>query len=177
MMSEDALLTVAKLMELSARTAPKAVGKDFIEVKILTDEQKDALGRKMLSIGEEGNSPGYNRDGQNVLDSAVVILIGLLEHPGLGIDCRACGFERCKAMEAAKIQGDFLGPNCAHRLADLGIAVGSAVKTASMHNADNRVMERAGLAARRLGMIKSNIAYGIPLSATGKSIFFDRKPI
>lgn len=176
-MSEDAVLIVAKLMELSARTAPKAVGKDFIEVIILTEEQKNALGREMFKVGEEKTNPGFKRDGQNVLDSSVVILIGLLEHSGLGIDCRACGFESCKAMEAAEAQGDFLGPNCAHRLADLGIAVGSAVKTASMHNVDNRVMERAGLAARRLGVIKSNIAYGIPLSATGKSIFFDRKPI
>jgi uncharacterized ferredoxin-like protein len=164
-------------MEISARTAPKAVGKDFIEVKILTGEQKDALGRDMLAIGGERNNPGYKRDGQNILDSSAVILIGLLEHPGLGIDCRACGFENCKAMEAAKTQGDFQGPNCAHRLTDLGIAVGSAVKTASMHNVDNRVMERAGLAARRLGVIKSKIAYGIPLSVTGKSIFFDRRPI
>jgi len=176
-MSEDAVSIVAKLMELSARTAPKALGKDFIEVKILIDDQKNALGREMFKVSEERTNPGFKRDGQNVLDSTVVILIGLLEHPGLGIDCRACGFESCKAMETTKTQGDFLGPNCAHRLTDLGIAVGSAVKTASMHNVDNRVMERAGLAARRLGMIKSKIAYGIPLSVTGKSIFFDRKPI
>jgi uncharacterized ferredoxin-like protein len=176
-MSEDAALIVAKLMELSARTAPKAVGKDFIEVKILTSEQKDALGKEMFKVSEERANPGFKRDGQNVLDSSVVVLIGLLEHPGLGIDCGGCGFKSCKAMDAAEIRGDFLGPNCAHRLADLGIAVGSAVKTASMHNVDNRVMERAGLAARRLNLIKSNIAYGIPLSVTGKSIFFDRKPI
>ncbi len=176
-MSDDALLIVAKLMELSARTAPKAMGQDFIEIRIITDEQKNALGREMLKVSEERNSPGFKRDGQNILDSPVVILIGLLEHPGLGINCSACGYESCKAMEAAEIQGDFQGPNCAHRLADLGIAVGSAAKTAGMHNVDNRVMERAGLAARRLGVIKSNIGYGIPISATGKSIFFDRKPI
>lgn len=176
-MSDDALLTVAKLMELSARTAPKAMGKDFIEIEILVGERKNALGREMLKVSEEKGSPGFKRDGQNILDSQVVVLIGLLEHPGLGIDCSACGFDSCKAMEAAKTQGDYQGPNCAHRLADLGIAVGSAVKTASMHNADNRVMERAGLAAKRLGVIKSKVVYGIPLSATGKSIFFDRKPI
>jgi len=177
MMSEDAVLMVAKLMELSARTAPKAVGKDLIEVKILTGKQKDALGREMLAIGEEKNSPGYKRDGQNVLDSSALFLIGLLKHSGLGIDCRACGFKSCRAMKAAHVEGDFHGPNCAHRMADLGIAIGSAAKTASMHNVDNRIMERAGLAAVRLGVVKSNVAYGIPLSATGKNIYFDRKPI
>jgi len=58
---------------------------------------------------------------------------------------------------------------------DLGIAVGSAVKTASMLNVDNRVMYSVGVAALRLGMVKGNLALGIPLSATGKSIYFDRK--
>lgn len=176
-MTEDPILIVAKLMGVSARTAPKAVGKDFIEVTILPEEEKNILGKKMLALGKERSSPGYNRDGQNVLDSNSIIIIGLLKHPGLGIDCGACGFKSCKAMEENHIDGDFRGPNCAHRIADLGIAVGSAVKTASLHNVDNRIMERAGLAAVKLGLVKSNIAYGIPLSATGKSIFFDRKPI
>ncbi len=176
-MTEDAVLTVAGLMELSARTAPKAVGKDFIEVKILTGRDKSALGDEMLKISQERNNAGYRRDGQNVHDSSAVVLIGLLDHPGLGIDCKACGFDSCKEMEAHKTEGDFGGPNCVHRVADLGIAVGSAAKTASMLNVDNRIMERAGLAAHRMGTIKSRVAYGIPLSATGKSIFFDRKPI
>ena len=176
-MSDEAVLMVAKLMELSARTSPKAVGKDFIEVKILSGDDKNTLGEEMLKIARERNSPGFKRDGQNVLDSTAVVLIGLLDHSGVGIDCRACGFGSCKEMEAAEIKGDFKGPNCAHRVVDLGIAVGSAAKTASMHNVDNRIMERAGLAASRLGIVKSKVVYGIPLSATGKSIFFDRKPI
>ena len=164
-------------MELSARTSPKAIGKDFIEVKILSGNDKNVLAEEMLRIAKERNSPGFKRDGQNVLDSTAVVLIGLLEHSGVGIDCGACGFKGCKEMEVAETKGDFRGPNCAHRIADLGIAVGSAAKTASMHNVDNRIMERAGLAAARLGIVKSKVVYGIPLSATGKNIFFDRKPI
>jgi uncharacterized ferredoxin-like protein len=174
-MSDDALLIVAKLMELSARTAPKAVGQDYIEVKILTGREKDAVGTEMLRIGETTGSSGFVRDGRNVLDASVLLLIGLLPHPGLGTNCKACGFESCEEFNRAAIEGKFHGPNCAHRVADLGIAVGSAVKTASMHNVDNRVMYRAGNAARSLGLTKSNIVYGIPLSATGKNIFFDRK--
>ena len=66
--------------------------------------------------------------------------------------------------------------NCAIRMADLGIAVGSAVKTASVLNADNRVMYSAGVAARTMGLLGKDctVAFGIPLSATGKNIFFDR---
>ena len=76
----------------------------------------------------------------------------------------------------AKKRTFFTGPNCAVRMADLGIALGSAVKTASLHNVDNRVMYSAGVTALALGLLEDcTVAYGIPLSASGKSIFFDRK--
>ena len=172
---EEAILVVAGLMEISARTAPKAKGEDFIEVKTLHGEQKDAVGREMKKIGESRRSDGFIRDGENVLDSDAIVLIGLLRHHGLGTNCRACGYEGCNEFNSNSSKGEFAGPNCAHRLADLGIATGSAVKTAAMHNVDNRVMYRAGVAARQLALVDSNICYGIPLSATGKNIFFDRK--
>lgn len=57
---------------------------------------------------------------------------------------------------------------------DLGIALGSAAKIASELNVDNRIMYRIGAAAKRLGMTEANITQGIPISATGKNIFFDR---
>jgi uncharacterized ferredoxin-like protein len=60
-------------------------------------------------------------------------------------------------------------------MTDLGVAVGSAAKTASLHNMDNRVMYSAGVAALRLGWLDGcRVGYGIPISATGKNIFFDR---
>jgi uncharacterized ferredoxin-like protein len=58
-------------------------------------------------------------------------------------------------------------------LPDLGIAVGSAAKTASMHNVDNRVMYSAGVAAMKLGrMKKCSVVYGIPLKASGRNVYF-----
>ncbi|HDI12470.1 MAG TPA: hypothetical protein ENF63_02630, partial [Candidatus Bathyarchaeota archaeon] len=75
-----------------------------------------------------------------------------------------------------KLGQDFFGPNCIFKLLDLGIALGSAVKTASMLNIDNRIMYRVGVAAKRLGMLpEASVIMGIPLSAKGKSIYFDRK--
>jgi uncharacterized ferredoxin-like protein len=60
------------------------------------------------------------------------------------------------------------------KISDLGIAVGSAVKTAGIHNVDNRIMFTAGVAAMELGIMKGcSVVYGIPLKASGKSIFFD----
>ena len=59
-------------------------------------------------------------------------------------------------------------------ISDMGIALGSAVKTASMLNVDNRIMYRIGTAARAMKMVDWDFVMGIPLSATGKNIFFDR---
>ncbi len=171
---QDTVRMVGGLMELAARTAPKAVGQDFIEVKVLEEEERLAVGRDMIAIAEERSSPNWARDGQNVVDCSAVVLIGLLPHPGAGLDCGACGFSGCKEFNERSMEKDFLGPNCALRLLDLGIALGSAAKTAAELNVDNRIMYRVGVSAKRLGLTATNICHGIPLSATGKNIFFDR---
>jgi uncharacterized ferredoxin-like protein len=109
-----------------------------------------------------------------VLDSDAVVLIGLLPHKGAGLDCGACGFSSCEEFNSKSHSGDFGGPNCFLRALDMGIALGSAAKLASEMNVDNRIMYRVGVSARRLGLLRSSVAHGIPLSATGKNIFFDR---
>ena len=62
-------------------------------------------------------------------------------------------------------------------MGDLGIALGSAASVAADHRADCRIMYTIGKAAVRLGLLgpEVEIAHGIPLSVTGKSIYFDRK--
>jgi uncharacterized ferredoxin-like protein len=79
-----------------------------------------------------------------------------------------------KAYAAAEShKTDYKGPNCIFKISDLGIAVGSAVKTASIHNVDNRVMYTAGVAAMKLGMLKGcSLVYGIPLKASGRNVFW-----
>ena len=57
---------------------------------------------------------------------------------------------------------------------DMGIAIGSAVKTAAMLNVDNRIMYRVGVVVREMNLVDWDFVMGIPLSVTGKSIFFDR---
>ncbi len=173
---KDAVRMVGQLMELAARTAPKATGKDFIETRLLSEEERLALGNDMVKTGEERKIAGFERDGKNVLESDAVLLIGLLPHPGAGLNCGACGYATCEEFNKHSHKGDFEGPNCALRLMDLGIALGSAVKLASEMNVDNRIMYRVGVSAKRLNRGKSRIFHGIPLSATGKNIFFDRQP-
>lgn len=53
-------------------------------------------------------------------------------------------------------------------------AAGSAVKTASMLNVDNRIMYRIGVVAKKMGLCEDEVVVGIPLSVSGKSIYFDR---
>jgi uncharacterized ferredoxin-like protein len=171
---QRAVETVADLMALSAKTAPKGKGEDFIEIKVLSGEEKDNVAKEMLKIAQERDKPLFIRDGKNIMDSQALVLIGLRKHGSAGLECRACGFDGCGEFDSTEIEGDFQGPNCAIRLLDMGIALGSAVKTASIHNVDNRIMYRAGVAARQLNIMESSIVMGIPLSASGKSIFFDR---
>jgi uncharacterized ferredoxin-like protein len=166
------LRVVAELMEVAARTAPKAAGQDFVVVEIVEGESLQRLGEGMFAYGERTGKTNFDRDGHNVLDSEAVVLIGLKDAKVLGLNCAACGSERC--VRPNTVETEFLGPQCAMRLLDLGIAIGSAVKTAGMLNVDNRIMYRAGVVARELGLIDADVVMGIPLSATGKSIYFDR---
>lgn len=178
-----AVVEVGHLMAIAARTAPKAVGKDFIEVVLLKGADVDRLGDAMVAHGEGGGGgKGFVRDGGNVRSSAAVLLVGLRDHPPLGLDCNGCGFGSCEAFARAKAEmkgrkAPYAGPSCALRVQDLGIAVGSAARTAQMMNVDNRVMYRPAVVALELGMIRAMQALAIPLSATGKSPYYDRPPL
>lgn len=180
-LEEDGVDVVARLMMISARTAPKGKGVDSLIIKTVNGKDLAVLADEMRRYGEIQEIGFFIRDSQNVADCEACVLIGARGDSVVGIDCGGCGYSTCKEMQKAqekiKRRGAFIGPNCVVRMADLGIAVGSAVKTASIHNVDNRVMYSAGVAALNLGWLEGcQVAYGIPMSATGKNIFFDRKP-
>lgn len=171
----SAVIQVAGMMEIAARTAPKSRGEDFIQIKIITGEQIQELAKATLKFGQERNGKNFGRDSRNLLDSKAVVLLGLKDTKALGLKCGACGHPDCESFNAAKvIDGDFKGPICSYRLIDLGLALGSAVKTAQIFNVDNRIMYRIGVAARWMGMVDWDYVLGVPLAATGKNIFFDR---
>ncbi len=179
-MEEDerrAVVEVGRLMALSARTAPKGKGMDYLEVRLLSGDDVRRLGEAMEARagGDEGSI--FLRDGGNVKGCPAVLIICLRDHPTPGLDCNGCGHGTCEGfLEArrARSGGDYDGPFCAIRVLDLGIAVGSAARTAQLHNVDNRVMYTAGVTAIAEGLVGPGLALGIPLSASGKSPFFDR---
>jgi uncharacterized ferredoxin-like protein len=171
----DGVEMVARLMAISATTAPKSKGENFVKTRVLTGNVLKELADTMLAYGQRTKKKDFDRDSKNVAESDAVLLIGLKKAGVLGLDCAACGFAGCKSFQKQeKESGEFVGPTCAFRLLDMGIALGSAVKTASMLNVDNRIMYRAGVAAREMDLVDWEFVMGIPLSVTGKSIYFDR---
>ncbi len=166
----EGVLHVANLMCVAARTAPKARGIDNIVSTVLTDKEKDSFAQKMEEFGKKTErADGFARDANCVRQAQAVVLIGTKFDPA-GLDCGFCGFENCKKCDEARAR-------CAHNSGDLGIAVGSAVSVASNHRVDNRVMYTVGwtsVEGKILGE-KVKMVLGIPLSASGKNIFFDRK--
>jgi uncharacterized ferredoxin-like protein len=170
------LKTVAELMAIAARTAPKSRGEDFIEIKIIEGEDIKRLAEGMMKFSEQRKKPTIGRDGNNVKASEIIVLIGLKDDKPVNLNCGVCGYNSCSELEnVTKTDGEFRGPHCAFRLLDLGIALGSAVKTAGILNTDSRVMYSIGTVARHIGLCEWDYVIGIPLSATGKSIYFDRK--
>lgn len=171
----NAIKIAAELMALSARTAPKTAGQDYINIKVLEGEDLKKLSHDMLEYGNETGKKNYDRDSKNVEASSAVLLISIKDSKPAGLNCGACGFPECSKLPYINENFELAGPLCAWRLVDLGIAIGSAVKTASILNVDNRIMYRIGVVARKKGMIEGEVVLGVPLSATGKNIYFDRQ--
>jgi len=175
------ILMVANAMAVAARTAPKARGVDAIETLIVHGKEIEALSRAMIEHGKKLKKENiFSRDAANVLNSQVVVLIGLKDldpkKPDKPLDCGACGHENCAGfLKAEKSEGDdFPGPVCVFQSIDLGIALASACSLAAGFHVDNRMMYTIGGPARRLNWMASRIIIGIPLSCSGKNIYFDR---
>jgi uncharacterized ferredoxin-like protein len=160
---------IADLMCTAARTAPKAKGVDNLVTMIIKGREKDQIANEMSSIAKSSGMQFFERDAKCVEKAALLILLGQKLKP-LGVSpCGYCGYENCG--ENIKNSGI-----CAIGTGDLGIAIGSAVSVAASHHIDNRVMFSIGRAALNLGIFEEEvqIAYGVPLSISGKNPFHDR---
>jgi len=177
---KDVAEIAVKLMAAAARTAPKAGGKDFLEIVVVTqDGDLKRIGATMREYAPRStNDAFWVRDAANIENSQALLLIGLAKPVTAGYDCGACGAPTCAAFAKertliAKEMG-YTGPHCAMRMIDIGVALAAAAKAASMLSVDNRAQQRVGAAARALGIIAGEVVLGIPVSITGKSIYFDR---
>lgn len=187
----SALRNVAQLCAVAAMTAPKSGGslflkgsKPFIETVILED--RDTLKRLaewQRARGTKLKEPLWFRDADTTEKLDLVLFIGLAKwYPPL-YDCGACGYATCaeflRAAPNYRAEGsddwEFSGPICQLRAVDLGIAVGSAAKVASLNNIDTRCQTRLAAAARHLGVIEADLAVALSMSISHKNIFFDKK--
>ena len=164
----EQVLNVARQMMTAARTAPKGKGVDIIEVALVTDEDIKKLSEQLISLSEEKGMKFFLRDADNILSAECVLLIGTREL-AQGLNCGHCGFPTCAERST--------GVPCVINSVDVGIAIGSACATAADHRVDTRVMFSVGLAAQRLDILKGcKQVFAIPVSASSKNPFFDRKP-
>ena len=98
---EETVLTVARLMAVSARTAPKAKGMDSIEVKVAGPGELGSLAAAMKDMGERLGYSFFVRDAGNISASDGCLLVGVRGHEPVGINCGGCGYANCSAMTAA----------------------------------------------------------------------------
>jgi uncharacterized ferredoxin-like protein len=150
---------VAQLMAASAITARKSGGQlflagkpNFMETGIADGEgTRRDLAAWMRARGNEGRERIWFRD--------------------------ACGYATCaeflhctKTLRGQSAELEFAGPVCNLRDVDLGIAVGSAAKTAAIHSIDCRCQTRVAVAACKTGLITPKHAVALSLSMTRKAI-------
>ena len=167
----QAVEQVAALMAAAARTAPKTRGIDNIQVLAIEDEHTmRQLVIKMKEIARSENRPSFERDANSIAASRVIIAIGVQSNPA-GLDCGFCGNPTCEALK--KHNG-----GCSFNSIDLCIAACSAAGIAANFHVDNRLMFSIGRSCLELKLFGEGVkqAIGIPLSITGKSPFFDRRP-
>jgi uncharacterized ferredoxin-like protein len=186
-----AVRQVATLMAAAAITAPKSGGQlflagkpAFLETVIIDDPATRAeLANWLRARGKERREAIWFRDADVAEAVDTVLFLGLAPnwYPP-NYDCGACGYATCaefvhasKDLRTESDELEFTGPTCNLRDIDLGIAVGSAARTASLHAIDCRCQTRVAVAARKLGYITAEIAVALSLSVTHKAVGFDRR--
>jgi len=167
--NHQTVLETGRRMMQAARTAPKGKGVDNLIMLLVDGDDLLKLADEMDQLAESEGRMFFHRDANNVRQSQALVIIGTML-ANMGLNCGYCGFPTCEEKDK---QGAL---PCAFPLNDLGIAVGSACSVAADMRVDTRIMFSAGYSAIKLGWLGEacKAAYAIPMSATGKSPYFDR---
>ncbi len=157
----EAILEVAKEACIAARTAPKANGLDSIVTAVIFGEEVNSLSSEMKRLGQEKGLQFYIRDAENILGHVIILV-------GTRLKEKAYEF----SSETSEETNLYVTSGI-----DLGIAIGSVISLLADKRIDNRVMLSVGKAAVNLKILGEDVklAYGIPLSVSGKNPYFDRR--
>src|SRR5213076_1431698 len=155
----------------------------FMETVVVSDAAaRHDLAEWLRARGKERRETIWFRDAEVAEAVDSILFVGIADWYPPNYDCGACGYATCaeflhatKPLRDDSDELEFVGPSCNLRDVDLGIAVGSAAKTAAIHSIDCRCQTRIAVAARKLGVIRADVAVALSLSMTHKSIGFDRR--
>jgi uncharacterized ferredoxin-like protein len=89
---QNAVMAVADLMALAARTAPKGRGIDTIEIRVLAKKDMKNLAARLKKLGEERKIGFFLRDAKNLAASDGCVLVGCRGGEAGGINCGGCGY-------------------------------------------------------------------------------------
>ena len=156
---------LAEAVMVAARTAPKAKGRDLVEIAMLTDEDIVRLSNMMLQVSEDIPIHSWQR----LLQAQALLLIGTRNPSEVcALNCGYCGSATCEAKPK--------DVPCVMNAIDVGIAIGAACSKIADYRLDSRVLFSAGWVAKRMGVLEdADMVFAIPLSSSSKSPFFDRK--
>ena len=168
-MRAEAVRMLAEAVMVAARTAPKAKGRDLVEIAMLTDEDIERLSNMMLEVSAETGLKFLLRDAANILQAQALLLIGTRNPDEVcALNCGYCGSATC-AEKPSEVP-------CVMNAIDVGIAIGAACSKIADLRLDSRVLFSAGWVAKRMGVLEgADLVFAIPLSSSSKSPFFDRK--
>jgi len=140
-----------------------------LEAVSVSGRQKEELAKYMYQLAEELRDPSCKADAQEIRRAEAVLLLGLRDGGDvIGMNCGACGSRSCEEMLQSRTVGLlFPGPTCVLRALDLGAAVGLVTGSRPVLSRDRRAMVRIGVAAKRMGLVKSDVVLGILLGGPG----------
>lgn len=157
----EAILEIAKEACIAARTSPKANGLDSIVTAVIFGDEVNLLSSEMKRLGGEKGLQFYIRDADNILGHVIILVGTKLKE---------------KVYEFSAVTSEETNVYVTSGV-DLGIAIGSIVSLLADKRIDNRVMLSIGKAAVNLKILGEDVklAFGIPLSVSGKNPYFDRR--
>jgi len=86
---------IAGKMMIAARTAPKAKGRDNLEILFVEGDELKLLAQCMSRIADREEIPFFMRDAGNIQHASGVVFVGTKISVGGLKFCGLCGFENC----------------------------------------------------------------------------------